>query len=665
MARNDLILLDGIIDARIAERLPNDKPDEVFEYFVFEQVLKDYDLSKDELESGWVDGRDDGGLDGIYTVVNGRLIQDLAAVLLPARDAVIDVWMISAKHHATFEQRTLDTIHATLSELLDLALPDNALRGSYSDLLLSARALFHAVYRKLAASSVLRFHIVYGSRGETSQLGASVAARASQIATLLQSMFSSCEARVDFVGASELVALHRRKRRFSLDLPFVEYLSSTGDGYVLIVRLRDYFDFVKDEYGNLRRYLFDSNVRDYLGDNNVNEDIALSLSDPHAPDFWWMNNGVTILATRAPVVGKEIQLHDVQIVNGLQTTETIFKHFTEFGDLNEDRGLLVKVVLSEDEAIRDRIIRATNNQSVVEPASLRATDKVQRDIEIVLEQHGWFYERRKNYHLNQGKPPARFISPLFAAAGYVGLVLRNPQAAASLKQRFMRNDYAYRAIFSERTPLELWPVIVDVLKRAEAVLETVRPERRGPNERFLARTRNLLGLITVARLFGTFSYSVQDLVSLDPSRLTPQLLLETWHLIDEIHQSQTNEKRKKRYFLQAVRCCEEAARRFEVDGIGIVGRKGPYGLTGRSTALTQGLLDKVDSALPKQPWPRGIHNAIARNLRIRPSEVYDAIAALIESGRRKVQRDGVVYDSDGNVILESSAPATRSTLHSS
>ena len=64
MAKNDLVLLDGILDQRVTEGLPSPNLDEVFEFLVFEQVLKDYDLSREELDAGWVDGRDDGGIDG-------------------------------------------------------------------------------------------------------------------------------------------------------------------------------------------------------------------------------------------------------------------------------------------------------------------------------------------------------------------------------------------------------------------------------------------------------------------------------------------------------------------------------------------------------------------------------------------------------------------------
>ena len=38
MAKNDLILLDSIIDDRVAKRNPSDKIDEVFEYLAYEQV---------------------------------------------------------------------------------------------------------------------------------------------------------------------------------------------------------------------------------------------------------------------------------------------------------------------------------------------------------------------------------------------------------------------------------------------------------------------------------------------------------------------------------------------------------------------------------------------------------------------------------------------------
>ena len=68
MAKNDLTLLDSILDEYISNSNPSPKPDEVFEFFATEQVLKDFAFTKEELLSGSVDGRNDGGVDEFYII---------------------------------------------------------------------------------------------------------------------------------------------------------------------------------------------------------------------------------------------------------------------------------------------------------------------------------------------------------------------------------------------------------------------------------------------------------------------------------------------------------------------------------------------------------------------------------------------------------------------
>ena len=147
----------------------------------------------------------------------------------------------------------------------------------------------------------------------------------------------------------------------------------------------------------------------------MNEDIATSLQNELVPDFWWLNNGITILTTRAVINGKNMHMQDIQVVNGLQTTETI-NHFNAGSQKSVDSTLSIRIIVSRDEKLRDQIIRATNNQSLIEQAGLHATDKIQRDIEQILEKYEFYYERRKNYYRNIGRPPAQFVTPLFVAA---------------------------------------------------------------------------------------------------------------------------------------------------------------------------------------------------------------------------------------------------------
>src|SRR6266481_4450506 len=98
MAKNDVVLVDAIPQQRISEALPSNKLDEVFEYFALEQVLKDFDLSRDELERGWIDGRDDGGIDAFFIFVNGHPIQDPGTFLWPRTGVVIEIHVFTCKH---------------------------------------------------------------------------------------------------------------------------------------------------------------------------------------------------------------------------------------------------------------------------------------------------------------------------------------------------------------------------------------------------------------------------------------------------------------------------------------------------------------------------------------------------------------------------------------
>jgi hypothetical protein len=147
----------------------------------------------------------------------------------------------------------------------------------------------------------------------------------------------------------------------SLDLPFLECHTIEKDSvvsYMLSVRLEDYWKFVSDENGHMRRCLFDSDSWDFLEANQVNENIANTLSDP--ADLLTPNNVVTILATHATVIGKTIQLQDIQIINGLLTTKNIYHHVQSGSTISNDGDLPVQIIVSSDAQVRYGIIEATS-----------------------------------------------------------------------------------------------------------------------------------------------------------------------------------------------------------------------------------------------------------------------------------------------------------------
>jgi hypothetical protein len=249
MAKNDVILLDGIIDQRLAENLPSAERDEVFEFLCLEQLLKDFDLSRDELESGWIDGRDDGGFDGAYALVNGHLVEDVEDFLWPKTNGQIDVWLISCKHHPTFVQATLDAMLATIQELFDLSRGNDELKGSYSADLLEFRGLLATVLKKLSIGRPsLKFHLAYASRGDTHEIGASVAARSRQIETEFAKLFSSCSVTFAFVGATELLESYRKQ---SGEFVFMDCASESPAGRRIGCYVRQKLNVVNQTRSNL------------------------------------------------------------------------------------------------------------------------------------------------------------------------------------------------------------------------------------------------------------------------------------------------------------------------------------------------------------------------------------------------------------------------------
>lgn len=641
MAKNDKLLLDGIVDDRIALKQPSVKRDEAFEYLAFEQILKNFDLSTEELEHGTIDGRQDGGIDGFFILVNGLLIQDPESFSWPRTNSELHLILITCKHHDTFKQATLDALIATISEVIDFSIEDHQLTGAYSSQLISMRNNLKFAYRKLSPRlNNFMVSVYYASRGDTSELGDEVKARGRQICAIAQDCFGSCLPEFKFIGATELVELTRKIPNYTLELPFVDQLSK-GERYVVLVRLSDYYKFVEDE-GKLRRYLFESNVRAFMGMNRVNEDIKNTLQTADSADFWWLNNGVTILATSAMITGKSIQATDVQIVNGLQTTESIYHHFADQPQKSDDRCVLIKVIVTSDNAVRDSIIRATNNQTSVELASLHATDKIQRDIEEVMLRHGFYYERRKNFYANQGHPPGELVSPQYAAGAYIALILKKPHVASGLRSRFMRSDASYNAVFDDRAPLIIWPKIINIMRLVDEQLEIIRP-RAKVTEKFLKNWRYITALIWASKYFGRYNYSAIDISGLDVQKMDPGEIYNIWDELNKI----SNDSLKGRSWSSAqdvIFACTELGKKWNIST--------PQSLSSAPflTSITPEFVQSVKALLPPQPWKPGMHREICAKLSCEVPDYFSAVNSLVENGDFYLQKDGVLYDWDGNVV---------------
>ena len=466
MPSNDVILLDSIL--RKNKHLYGIRADEpeYFEVFSIDSVLKNYELSLDELEDGWVDGSDDGGIDGFYVFVDGIFVSDQFETKHVRQDPHIEVCIFTVKSADTFKQAPVLSLLTSLSELFNFQL--DTMQNPYPARLIEVRERFRSTYIELAPKNPrLSIRVLYCSRGDSTRLARNIISKLNQLKKSISSFFSRVTTDAQALGATELLHLAQRTKKYSLPLPFTEtYISRDGTNYVILCRITDYLKFITDENGDLRRYLFDGNVRDYLGDVQVNSDIADTLLAPGVVDFWWLNNGITILASGATVAGKALSIDNVLIVNGLQTTETLYRTLTGHIRSDEERAILIKIIISSDDDVRARIIKATNYQNSVELASLRSLDQLQRNIELYFLDHGWFYERRSNFYRNQGKPGDRILSIRQLGTAVRALAFRTPRTAAR-RQKWLRDDNSYRQVFNPAWPLSLYLGCAAVLRPVE------------------------------------------------------------------------------------------------------------------------------------------------------------------------------------------------------
>ncbi|MFS8204338.1 AIPR family protein (plasmid) [Streptomyces sp. CWNU-52B] len=462
---NARTLLMRIFESWHQENVPRSSGDTAFEIFASELSLRPYGLGLENIQDGIVGSGQDGGIDSIFTFWDDNLLDEDSDLFSEHRrpsdfsqERLLELWVIQAKRSASFEEAALDKLENTLRRILDLNQDLEELQGLYNESLLSRVDLFRRAWEKLLVRRPkISVNVVYATPGDVQGVAPQVLVKQGMLRQALLDLFPPGAAvQCDLLGDRELLARYNEKPSYALPMKFQENATS-GNSHVALVRLADYFDLITDEHGKLRRYLFDWNVRDYQGPVTVNQEIRRTLENPDSPEFWWLNNGVTIICSDATTGGKTYTLTDIQIVNGLQTSHTIYEVLRGNGEAPiGDRMLLVRIISTTDRKTRDQVIRATNRQTPVNDASLRATDEIQRNIEDYFLVNGWYYDRRKNFYKNEGKDPAKIIGIPLLGQALTAVGLCRPDKARGKPSSLLKNDDDYLQVFNPKVDLSVF-----------------------------------------------------------------------------------------------------------------------------------------------------------------------------------------------------------------
>ncbi|WP_231441487.1 AIPR family protein [Brevibacterium zhoupengii] len=472
MSDNDVLLLSGMID-KSRQETNELSSSEQEAYFFSKHYLKYYKPSHDDVQSGIVDGTLDGGVDAVYVFGNGYCLRDDIGADSLGRSPQLDLILVQVKNTKGFGESAIDKLIINLPKLLDFRRDDSALSEQFNPKVLEVTRRFLELYRSMDMPA-LRIFVAFASLKST-EFHPNVNLKTKELERVLIGCFGSSETQVQLLDAAAISDLARDRPPVTVNLTLAENPISTdiSGGYVGLVRLEDYQDFITDNSGNLDAGLFEANVRDYEIESEVNKSIQGTLEhEDRVVDFWWLNNGVTIVADKVQLAGKNLSLESPQIVNGLQTSHEIYKRGRS-QEYSENRGVLVKVIQAGDDEIKDRIIRATNSQTTLGLSSLRATDRVQREIEEILRAEGLYYERRKNYYQNQNVPIVDLVSIDQMGQAVMAVLVQTPEFSRGSVSRIFE-DEIYNVVFSAAHPIRVYARSISIVRTCESYLRDNR-----------------------------------------------------------------------------------------------------------------------------------------------------------------------------------------------
>ena len=535
MSKNAQILLENLIEQEFRNNDNYSNISEYFEFFSASQILKNQGLSDDEVDNGIVGKGLDGGCDSIYLFLNNLLITpDVVEHISAPKDSILEMIIIQSKKTTSFGEDAVMKWKTISGNLLDLSKTTTDFTARYNTDILEAFTTFRDTYTRLITSRVkLKFRFYYATLA--SELHPNVIQQAEELKDTIKGLFPNAVVEVTFVDSDTLFEMYNAVIENRVNLKFADIpISPNQKNYVALVDLKSYFNFIVNDEGDVRKSFFDSNVRDYQGKNNVNSSISETLHRADDNDFWWLNNGVTVLASEATLVNnRELQIVNPEIVNGLQTSMEIYNYFSENREAleSEKRSILLRIIVPDNEESRDQIIFATYNQTNIPKATLRVTDPIHLQIEMYFKSRGLFYDRRKNYYKNQGHKPAEIVGVSFLAQCLITIFLKKPDYARARPSTLLNDEKTYNELYEKNNDLE-------VFYRVALLGKKIQKNVRSGSDYSSAEKSDILYYVlyaVIADVLGKKNITPADIKNLDMDSVTDTLIEDIRNRVYEIY----------------------------------------------------------------------------------------------------------------------------------
>lgn len=155
---------------------------------------------------------------------------------------------------------------------------------------------------------------------------------------------------------------------------------------------------VKELYAEHGINLLSRNLRYHIAGKDIDRGIADTIEN-HRTDFWFKNNGLTIICDDFKVDGRVVKLRNFSIINGGQTTYMLSK--SRSIDKGNDLFLPCKIIKisgdNEDERNKFslEIAKAANTQKPIKPVDLKSNSPEQVRFARTMREVGIFYQTKR------------------------------------------------------------------------------------------------------------------------------------------------------------------------------------------------------------------------------------------------------------------------------
>lgn len=399
---------------------------------------------------------DDASLDGIIFLIDGELIttvDDAEAIFKTHKTSLpVELILTQVKSGEAFVKSDISNFKVGLDDFLSLSpkLPN----GIYNTQAIEILKVIFANVKKIKNKkpSLTVNYCTSGTYVDEREIKATF--EIIKRACLDTDFFDTVE--VKPLGRKELMDLwisitEKNEAELQLiDYIGIEAMPGIPQSYIAIVKAKHFIErLAKDSDGKIKESIFEENIRAFLGDDNkVNNKISSTLEDKKtkAKQFPVLNNGVTIITPELSIQPntKVINLTNYQIINGCQTTNTLFHHYD---NLNDDVEIIVKFIESQDADVASSIIEATNSQSAIEGEAffaLREKAKmVQKYFDLqrkVPNLESIYFERRENEYRSHDIQSTRIYDIKELTRCFISVFKGNPHNAARYVKKVLNES---------------------------------------------------------------------------------------------------------------------------------------------------------------------------------------------------------------------------------